>query len=135
MRWNEREKQKSFVVVEEDRAKPVKEKTKKRVPKEDKLGPDMGGNENVASEASRQTDGPNVAESGRDDKARIEASKKVADMGQEHMSNMTDEVSEQLEHMRGQIDKANDDDEEDEDESGDDEDDEEEEEEGFDIDE
>lgn len=135
MRWNEREKQKSFVVVEEDRAKPVKDKTKKRVPKDGKQSNDLGGNENITSETSRKGPGPNAVESGLDDKARIEASKREADMGQERMSELQDKVSEQQEKMRGQIDKSKDDDEDDEDESGEDDDDDEEEEEGFDIDE
>lgn len=136
LRWNEREKQKSFVVVEEDRAKPVKEKTKKRIPKDGATTNDMGGNPNVSGEATGGGgDGQNEVESGQADKARIEASKKEAQMGQDRLAAGQDKVSDQMEQMRGQADKGKDEDEDDEDESGDEEDEDEEEEEGFDIDE
>jgi hypothetical protein len=72
-----------------------------------------------------------MAESGLDDKARVEASKKEADMGFKRMADMGDKVSAQQEKFRGGHP-----DEDDEDDSGeDDEEEEEEEEEGFDIDE
>jgi NAD+ kinase len=136
LRWNEREKQKSFVVVEEDRAKPVKEKSKKRVPKDGAITNDMSGNPNISGETTGGGgEGEAEVESGQADQARIEASKKEAQMGQDRLAAGQDKVSVQMEQMRGQADKGKDEDEDDEDESGDEEDDDEEEEEGFDIDE
>jgi len=72
-----------------------------------------------------------MAESGVDDKARVEASKKEADMGFKRMADMGDKVSAQQEKFRG----GHPDEDDEEDSGEDDEEEEEEEEEGFDIDE
>lgn len=72
LRWNEREKQKSFVVVEEDRPKSAKEKLSKNA---DHRGAGKGH-----SEAAN-------------DKARLKASKQEAQDGQDSLANKTDEES------------------------------------------
>ncbi|KAJ9114667.1 hypothetical protein QFC22_005543 [Naganishia vaughanmartiniae] len=70
LRWNEREKQKSFVVVEEDRPKEAKDKVSK----------------NIEHHGSTK-------ESARDDKARIKLSKHQAQDGQDALAEKTHEES------------------------------------------
>ncbi|KAJ9111407.1 hypothetical protein QFC19_001176 [Naganishia cerealis] len=105
LRWNEREKQKSFVVVEEDRAKPVKAKVPKNV-----------GNQGIAK----------APEGARDDKARIKLSKQEVQAGQDSLVGKTQEESTRQAKQRGEKIEPQ---------EASSEEEEEEEEEGFDIDE
>jgi NAD+ kinase len=107
LRWNEREKQKSFVVVEEDRPKEAKEKSSKRV--------ENHGN-------------AKAIESVRDDKARIKVSKQEAQDGQDSLAEKTQEESTRQTKLRGEKVEPLET-------SSEEEENEEEEEEGFDIDE
>ncbi|KAJ9104471.1 hypothetical protein QFC21_001966 [Naganishia friedmannii] len=106
LRWNEREKQKSFVVVEEDRPKEAKEKASKKV-------------ENHSS--------TRAAESARDDKARVKVSTQQAQDGQDPLADKTQEESTRQVKMRGEKVEPQET-------SSEEEENEEEEEEGFDID-
>lgn len=107
LRWNEREKQKSFVVVEEDRPKETKEKVPKVI-------------ENHSN--------TNGQEGAQDDKARIKLSKQQAQDGQDSLAEKTQEESTRQAKLRGEKVEPQET-------SSEEEDNEEEEEEGFDIDE
>jgi hypothetical protein len=125
-------------VVEEDRAKPAKEKTKQKSSNQEHKG--TGQHERGTLKDQEAT----LDESPRDDAARIAASKKEADMGATRMGDLQEDISKKQERFRsgrdeaksaGPLDGADNDDDDSLEEDDDEDEEEDEEEEGFDIDE
>ena len=89
LRWNEREKQKSFVVVEEDRPKPVKGKASKNVEEPPKQNVH---DDDIRVKASRQE-----AQDGQDSldkKAAEEGTRQASQRGEKAEDGGSEETSE-----------------------------------------